>query len=195
MLVGGFHVHKGEIVQQPLPFFEVATDADVALELAFQRKPLHHGLARVEITRMEVGHHVGRLPAPFPDQAIGEKAEKAAPRKNDVLPRQRMDIDGELLDGIACLSLQNGRFRRTVVRHAPVVVMRGKNRTILLETLYEIDGLDDDVKQPRNKKRLTRDKVKRLLDKFVEKGLIKSHVYKEKAKGRTKEMYSVEIQI
>lgn len=70
------------------------------------------------------------------------------------------------------------------------------SKIILLETLYNIDGIDNvqkDGNSIRQKKKYTRDKVQKILNGFNEKEMIKGYIFHEKVIGKSRTFYSVEI--
>ena len=72
------------------------------------------------------------------------------------------------------------------------------NHTILLERIYKIDGIDD-VQQNKNdlkkKRKRTRDKLDKILSRFKENEMIKSHKFHKKIIGKSSTFYSIEILI
>ena len=70
------------------------------------------------------------------------------------------------------------------------------SRFILLERIYQIDGINDvqqDINSLKKKKSRTRDKLSKILQHFKENGLIAGHLFHKKVHGKSLSFHSVEI--
>ena len=70
------------------------------------------------------------------------------------------------------------------------------SHTILLERIYKIDGIDEikaDVNSINKKRKRTRDKLVKILNRFKENGMINGHALHKKIIGKALTFYSVEI--
>lgn len=88
------------------------------------------------------------------------------------------------------LSREIDTMKKTAKRKQPY------SRFILLDRIYKIDGIDNiqqstnDIKQ---KKFITRQKIKKILSRFKENGMINGHTFHKKTIGKSSTFYSVEI--
>ena len=88
------------------------------------------------------------------------------------------------------LSREIDTMKKTAKRKQPY------SRIILLERIYQIDGIDNIQKTESNirlKKKRTRDKLAKILNRFKENGLINGHAFNKKISGKTITFYSIEI--
>ena len=70
------------------------------------------------------------------------------------------------------------------------------SRIILLDRIYKIDGIGDILQNANNiwlKKKRTRDKLSKILNRFKENGMINGHIFHKKTIGKSLTFYSVEI--
>ena len=70
------------------------------------------------------------------------------------------------------------------------------SRFILLDRIYQIDGIDDvqqDINSLKKKNSRTRDKLSKILQHFKENGLIAGHLFHKKVHGKSLTFHSVEI--
>ena len=70
------------------------------------------------------------------------------------------------------------------------------NKTILLNRIYSIDGIDEvqtDANSLKQKKKYTRGKIDKILTRFKVNGLIQGHKFHKKVIGKATTFYSVEI--
>jgi len=70
------------------------------------------------------------------------------------------------------------------------------SHTILLERIYKVDGIEDIQQSDNNiwfKKKRTRDKLDKILNRFKENGMINGHNFHKKTIGKSLTFYSVEI--
>ena len=88
------------------------------------------------------------------------------------------------------LSREIDTMKRTAKRK------KSYSHIILLERIYKIDGIDD-VQQDNNslkkKRKLTRDKLSKILNRFKENGVINGHTFHKKTIGKSLTFHSVEI--
>ena len=98
---------------------------------------------------------------------------------------------GDHTDELASfLSREIDTMKKTAKRKQPY------SRFILLERIYQIDGIDDIQQNASNikiKKKTTRDKLAKILKRFKENGMIKGHSLHKKVKGKSLYFHSVEI--
>ena len=70
------------------------------------------------------------------------------------------------------------------------------SRFILLDKIYKIDGIED-IEQTndniKTKKKTTRQKLEKVLQRFKENGMIQGHTFHKKVKGKSLTFHSVEI--
>ena len=88
------------------------------------------------------------------------------------------------------LSREIDTMKKTAKRKQPY------SRFILLERIYQIDGIDEiqkDVNSLNKKKSRTRDKLSKILQHFKENGLIEGHLFHKKVHGKSLTFHSVEI--
>jgi len=98
---------------------------------------------------------------------------------------------GDHTDELASfLSREIDTMKKTVKRKQPY------SRIILLERVYKIDGIEDIQQNTSNikiKKKTTRDKLVKILNRFKENGMIKGHSLHKKVKKNSLYFHSVEI--
>ena len=88
------------------------------------------------------------------------------------------------------LAREINTMKKTAKRKQPY------SRTIILERIYKIDGIDDiqqDANSLKKKKNRTRDKIVKILQHFKENGLINGHTFHKKVHGKALTFHSVEI--
>ena len=88
------------------------------------------------------------------------------------------------------LSREIDTMKKTVKRKQPY------SRIILLERIYKIDGINDIQQSNDNiwtKKKTTRQKLVKILNRFKENGLINGHIFHKKVHGKALTFHSVEI--
>ena len=108
-------------------------------------------------------------------------------KENKKIALNRGDHTDELTN---FLSREIDTMKKTSKRKQPY------SRFILLDKIYKIDGIDD-IEQTNNniwtKKKTTRQKLEKILQRFKENGMIKGHTFHKKVKGKSLTFHSVEI--
>ena len=88
------------------------------------------------------------------------------------------------------LSREIDTMKKTAKRKQPY------SRTILLDRIYKIDGINDIQQNDdniRTKKKSTRQKLGKILNRFKENGMINGHIFHKKVHGKALTFHSVEI--
>ncbi|MBR6012820.1 MAG: hypothetical protein IK062_03430 [Selenomonadaceae bacterium] len=113
--------------------------------------------------------------------------DTSSDKKSTVTAVRRDACTNELANFLA---REINTMKKTAKRKQPY------SRTILLERIYNIDGIDNvqkNINSLNKKKSRTRDKLVKILCRFKENGIINGHTFHKKIHGKALTFHSVEI--